>query len=484
MIQNPKLSESHFFNVDNQHFIFSTQNMTIFNVDEITLDIAKLCDGSTQNQIISKALEKNISSEDTIEILDELEKVNLLYDIHDHEQLFVKSNTIEIPDSLNAHSLALHLVHDCNLRCTYCYGSGGSYDGPRSVMSKETALKAVDFLINQNSPLKEYHIIFFGGEPLMNFEVIKSVTEYCKEKELDGYKFSLGMTTNGTLLTDEIMNFCDLHDITIGVSIDGPKEIHDSCRKCVDGSGSFELMMKNVNKLLERRNGRVTARITLTKQHLNMFDITQSIESMGFKKVNLALVSDEEGSPYALSDSDYPTIMGEYKKIADKMFDSIKHKKRFYTNIFYSHLKVLHNKQFMFYNCGAGRRYLAVSPDGKLYFCHRFAGMEDFCFGDIESGINRTKQQDVINAYVDNREGCSSCWARYICGGGCFFSSIEKNGNIHKAPEHYCDSYKQLFEISMYLYWKIQNFDSSILDQLFDPEGCTYYNEGTSDDCI
>ena len=477
MLTHPYIVETHMFKYENKPFIFEVIGQNLYDVDEDTYNIAQLCDGSSSDTIVQIARDKyGLDNEYTKNILSDLEKNKLIMDQKAH--IFHRTEKIEFPDKMPIYALALHVAHDCNLRCLYCYGSGGSFGGPRDYMDEKTALRSIDFLL-ENAPVElQYSIIFFGGEPLMNYDLIKKVTEYCRKKEKEtGKVFNLGMTTNGTLLNDEMMEYFDKNGITIGISIDGPKEIHDQCRKCADGSGSFDSMFKNVEKLLERRDGKVTARITLTRKDLEMHKITHEVENMGFKKVNVALVEADENTPFAIHKEDLEVINQEYKIIAEEMYNAIIERRKFYTNIFYSHLSMLHNKNIMFYNCGAGRRYMAVAPDGSLYLCHRFAGMENYKMGDVFNGILPGTQKNVINAHVDAREECQECWARYICGGGCFYNSVEKGGSLYKSPNFYCESYKCLFETSMYLYWKLNSYDPTIVERLLAPAGENYYDE-------
>lgn len=460
------LLENHAFEIDKRYYIYEVYGENILSVDYVTYCVAKTSNNKFVEEIIKELHStQGISEIEIVEAINELKDIGLLKE--KPEELKHRCSDIDFPTEMGISGLALHLVHDCNLRCTYCYGAGGSFGGPRDYMSEETAIKAIDFLLKQNPKNKKFSIIYFGGEPLLNFELLKKVTKYCRDIEKRSDKsFSLGMTTNGTLVSEQVLQFCDDNNISISISIDGTKEVHDECRKCADGSGSFDKLIDNVNNLLRKRDGKATARITLTRKNLALYDILNGVENMGFKKVNVALVSVDENSPLNINQSDFPILREEYIKIAKDVLNKSKRKEYSAANIFYPYLKMFHKKQIMFYNCGAGRHYLAVSPDGGLYLCHRFAGMDEYKLGDVEEGLIEGKQKDIINSYVDAKNKCDICWARYICGGGCFYNSVEKGGKINDAPEYYCDSYKDIFEIAIYLYELIKESNPEFLDQL------------------
>lgn len=460
------LLESHLFELNDRYYLYDVYGESIVSVDYIAYCIAKICNGKRVEDIIEEIKKSfDFDEQEILEAIKELKDIGLLKE--KPVQVRGRCDSISFPEEMGISGLALHLVHDCNLRCSYCYGSGGSFGGPRDYMTEETATKAIDFLLKQNPENKNFSIIYFGGEPLMNFDLLKKVTKYCRDIEnRTNKKFSLGMTTNGTLVSDDVIKYCDDNNISISISIDGPKEVHDGCRKCADGTGSFDKLIGNVNELLERRDGKVTARITLTKKNLGLYNIMDSIGKMGFKKVNVALVSVDENSPLEIKQEDFPTLRQEYLKIAEDVFEKVKKKEYSAANVFYPYLKMFHRKEIMFYNCGAGRHYLAVSPDGGLYLCHRFAGMEEYKLGDVDNGLIAGKQKEIINSHVDGKNQCKDCWARYICGGGCFYNAVEKGGKINDAPAYFCESYQDIFEISIYLYERIKNEVPEFLEQL------------------
>ena len=269
------------------------------------------------------------------------------------------------------------------------------------------------------------------------------------------------------LLNEETRTYLNENNISVGVSIDGPREIHDSCRVNVKGNGSFDYMIHNTEKLLEERDGRVTARITVTRNCLEIDRIMRYIEKMGFRKVNVAFVSGEDDSPITIKQEDFIKIGKEYEKIAERMYEALKNDIPFYNNIFYSHLRQLNKKFPMLYSCGAGRKYFAVDPDGNLYICHRFVGKDEYKVGNVFGTINREKVGEVAYAYVEHKDECKSCWARYLCAGGCFYNSYENGGNLLAAPKEYCELYKKMYEVAIELYYRLNEISPDFMDELF-----------------
>ncbi|WP_410771650.1 radical SAM protein [Fontibacillus sp. BL9] len=477
MIEYPRIVENHVFKMNDQSLLFDVNRCKLFSIDDPTSVVAELCDGRHVQALRETAADiLSLRKEEIDQLLSELDEAGLLSEAP--SVIGSKFEELGVPTNYSVSALALHVIHDCNLRCAYCYGGGGDFGGERVAMSEEVALKAVDFLIRESGDQQSLNITFFGGEPLMNLPLIKKVTEYCRQKEREtGKTFNLGMTTNGTLLTDKTLKYLNENRISVGISIDGPKETHDKYRRYEDQSGSFDRLMEGTRKLLDSRDGRVTARITVTRDNLNIVDITKFISELGFRKVNLALVSTSDGSPLSIRKEDLHYIAEQYQQLAEEFIASIKEKKRYFINVFTSRLELLHNRKFMFYDCGAGRRYMAVSPEGGIYMCHRFVGMEEQRMGDLDHGFSEDMLRDVVNSHVEQKEGCGDCWARYMCGGGCFYNSVEKGGTLRSSPGDFCDSYKSLFETTMYLYHQLQSYDDTIIDRLLAPRGSNYFDE-------
>lgn len=454
-MRNMKMIENHTFSTKKGYYFFGVNHLEAFELDKEAFDCI---------QALNNGMDISMCNYD--DILDELIEQKILID-----QDEIKNNFGAVEEFVDfpLQSLALHLVHDCNLRCTYCYGEGGSYGGERKPMTEEVAYKAIDFLISHSGDLPSINITLFGGEPLLNMPLIKKIVEYSRKKEQETEKeITLGTTTNATLLDEETRKYLNENNITVGISIDGPKEVHDSCRITANGQGSYDQMIDNTKNLLNERDGRVTARITLTRNDMEMDKIMQYIEEMGFRKVNVAFVSGEDNSPITIKNEDFEIIAREYEKIADRMVNALKNREPFYNNIFYSHLRQLNNKAPMLYNCGAGRRYMAVDPDGSLFICHRFVGKDDYKLGTVFDDINKEKVKEVAYAYVEHKETCKSCWARYLCAGGCFYNSYEKGGNLLAAPDVYCDLYRKQYEIVIELYSRIKAISPNFIEEFFE----------------
>ncbi|MFW5676412.1 MAG: radical SAM protein [Acetivibrio ethanolgignens] len=453
-IRKMNIIENHIFSTENGYYLFAVSSMQAFEIDKDTFECISLLNSG-----------EDFISTDYNEILEELVANEILIEKDEKKDNFGKvEEFVDFPIK----SLALHLIHDCNLRCTYCYGEGGSYGGERKPMTDEVAYNAIDFLLSHSDDSPCVSITLFGGEPLLNMPLIKKIVCYCRKSEKEtGKEISLGMTTNATLLDKETREYLNENNITVGISIDGPKDIHDSCRVNVNGAGSYDQMIRNTEELLKDRDGRVTARITLTRNCMQMDQIMQFIEKMGFRKVNIAFVSGEDDSTITIKKSDYEVIAKEYDKIASRMLSSLQKNEPFYNNLFYSQLRQLHDKTPMLYNCGAGRKYLAVDPEGNLFICHRFVGKEDYKVGTVFTEINKEKVREVAYAHVEHKEECKKCWARYLCAGGCFYNSYEKGGNLLAAPDTYCDLYKKQYEVAIELYNKIKGISPEFIEDFF-----------------
>lgn len=455
-IKEMKLIENHIFKSENEYFLFCVNNMQAFEIDKEMFECLSLLKSGSEeipyeyDEVLKELIENKILIDK-----DEDEGKNCFGKVEEYVDFPLKS-------------FALHLVHDCNLRCTYCYGEGGSYGGERKPMTEEVAIKAIDFLLDHSGDLNNIGITLFGGEPLLNMPLIKKIVNYCREKEKEtGKEISLGTTTNATLLDEETRKYLNENNITVGISIDGPKEVHDSCRVNVNGTGSYDQMIENTKELIKERDGRVTARITLTRNYMQMDQIMQFIEKLGFRKVNIAFVSGEDESPITIKEDDFKVIAEEYHKIANRMLETLRNDEPFYNNLFYSHLRQLHDKNPMLYNCGAGRKYMSVDPEGNIFICHRFVGKDDYKVGTVFTDINKEKVREVAYAHVEHKEGCKECWARYLCAGGCFYNSYEKGKNLLAAPEAYCDLYKKQYEVSIELYSKMKEISPEFIEDFF-----------------
>jgi uncharacterized protein len=348
-------------------------------------------------------------------------------------------------------ALCLHVSHDCNLRCEYCFASEGDYNSGRKLMSRDVALKAVDYLVAGSQGRHNIEIDFFGGEPLMNFNVVKDVVVYCKqiEKSTDKH-FYFTITTNGTLLNKEKIDFINENMDNMVISIDGRKEIHDTVRHDRAGHGSYEKIMPLAKELVSGRNGKsYFVRGTFTAKNKDFSKDVMHLADMGFKEISIEPVVGS-GSDLYFKESDIPDILKEYENLALQYIERMSDNRKFR---FYHFNINIYDGPCLFKRvtaCGAGYEYLAVSPEGNLYPCHQFVGQDKFVIGNVFTGISNNKMR---NEFMKNnilvKEKCRDCWAKLFCSGGCHASAYFSNGSITQPNELSCTLQKKRIECAI-----------------------------------
>lgn len=349
-------------------------------------------------------------------------------------------------------ALCLHIAHDCNLACKYCFAGEGEYHGDRSLMSFEVGKKALDFLIANSGNRVNLEVDFFGGEPLMNFQVVKDLVAYGRsQEEKHNKKFRFTLTTNGVLLTDEVMEFANKEMANVVLSIDGRKEIHDMMRPTRNGKGSYDIIIDKFKKMAELRNQtNYYVRGTFTHFNPDFSKDVLHLADMGFKQISMEPVVATEDAEYAIREEDLPQLFSEYDALAKEMIQREKEGNGF--NFFHFMIDLsggpcLYKRLS---GCGSGTEYLAVTPWGDLYPCHQFVGMEDFCLGNVEEGIKKTEIVDefkLCNVYA--KEKCRDCFARFYCSGGCAANSYNFHGNLLDAYEVGCELERKRVECAI-----------------------------------
>ena len=319
-------------------------------------------------------------------------------------------------------ALCLHIAHDCNLACRYCFAEEGEYHGRRALMSFEVGKKALDFLIANSGSRKNLEVDFFGGEPLMNWQVVKDLVAYGREQEkLHNKKFRFTLTTNGVLLNDEVMEFCNREMGNVVLSVDGRKEVHDFMRPFRKGAGSYDLIIPKFQKFAESRNqDKYYVRGTFTHHNLDFSKDVLHLADLGFKQISVEPVVAADTEEYAIREEDIPQIMEEYDALAKEMIAREKAGKGF--NFFHFMIDLTGGpcvyKRLS--GCGSGTEYLAVTPWGDFYPCHQFVGEEQFLMGNVDEGITHPEIRDKFGkCNVYTKEACKDCFARFYCSGGC-----------------------------------------------------------------
>ena len=349
-------------------------------------------------------------------------------------------------------ALCLHIAHDCNLACKYCFAEEGEYHGGRALMSYEVGKKALDFLIANSGNRVNLEVDFFGGEPLMNFQVVKDLVAYGRSKEKEfNKKFRFTLTTNGMLLTDEVMEFANKEMANVVLSIDGRKEVHDFMRPTRNGQGSYDLIIDKFKKMAEMRHQtNYYVRGTFTHYNLDFSKDVLHLADMGFKQISAEPVVAPDDMDYAIREEDLPQLFEEYDNLAKEMVKREKEGNGF--NFFHFMIDLTGGPCLYkrLSGCGSGTEYLAVTPWGDLYPCHQFVGMEQFKLGNVDTGIEKTDIVDefkLCNVYAKDK--CKDCFARFYCSGGCAANSYNFHGNLLDAYDIGCELERKRVECAI-----------------------------------
>lgn len=349
-------------------------------------------------------------------------------------------------------ALCLHIAHDCNLACRYCFAEEGEYHGRRALMSFEVGKKALDFLIANSGSRRNLEVDFFGGEPLMNWQVVKDLVAYGRQQEkLHDKHFRFTVTTNGVLLNDEIQEFINQEMDNVVLSLDGRREVNDHMRPFRNGKGSYDLIVPKFQKLADSRNQeKYYIRGTFTRENLDFSEDILHFADLGFTQMSIEPVVGDASDPYAIREEDLPKIMEEYDKLARVMIQREKEGKGFQFFHFMIDLDGGPCVAKRLSGCGSGTEYLAVTPWGDLYPCHQFVGQEEFLMGNVEDGIIKPEiADDFRSCNVYSKEKCRDCFAKFYCSGGCMANAYHFHGTIHDTYDIGCKMQRKRVECAI-----------------------------------
>ena len=349
-------------------------------------------------------------------------------------------------------ALCLHIAPDCNLACKYCFAEEGEYHGRRALMSYEVGKKALDFLIASSGNRRNLEVDFFGGEPLMNWQVVKDLVAYGRQQEkLHDKHFRFTVTTNGVLLNDEIQEFINQEMDNVVLSLDGRREVNDAMRPFRNGKGSYDLIVPKFQKLADSRNQeRYYVRGTFTRNNLDFSNDVLHFADLGFKQMSIEPVVGDESDPYAIREEDIPKICEEYDRLAKLMIERERERKGFNFFHFMIDLEGGPCVSKRLSGCGSGTEYLAVTPWGDLYPCHQFVGREEFLMGNVDEGITHPEIADEFRGCsVYSKEKCRSCFAKFYCSGGCMANAYNFHGTIHEAYDIGCEMQRKRVECAI-----------------------------------
>ena len=444
--------------------VLDVNSGSIHVVDDVVYDVLELLNEAEdrrkeegfRQEITDKMLAKygeDITAEDmkdVFEDLDELEENGTLFTVDVYKEGvidFKKRQTV-------VKALCLHIAHDCNLACRYCFAGEGEYKGDRSLMSLEVGKKALDFLVANSGNRRNLEVDFFGGEPLMNFDVVKELVAYGRELEKTHDKhFRFTLTTNGVLLRDDVIEFANKEMDNIVLSIDGRTEVHDHMRPFKNGKGSYDFILDKFKKVAESRNQqKYYVRGTFTHYNLDFVKDVLSLADEGFEQISVEPVVAGPEEPYAIREEDIPQICEGYDELAKEM---LKRKKEGRGFNFFHYMIDLSGGPCVYKRlsgCGSGTEYLAVTPWGDLYPCHQFVGEEEFCLGNVDDGIVNTEMRDTFklcNVYA--KEECRNCFAKFYCSGGCAANAYHCHQDINKPYEIGCELQRKRVECAIML---------------------------------
>lgn len=445
------------------HIVLDANSGSVHSVDALLYDavevLAKIVPDmekpmpltDDQKKAVREALVCKYSAEDIEDALSDIQE------LIDAEELFAadiyKDYVIDFKKRQTVvKALCLHIAHDCNLACKYCFAEEGEYHGRRALMSFEVGKKALDFLIANSGNRINLEVDFFGGEPLMNWNVVKQLVEYGRSQEKEhNKKFRFTLTTNGVLLNDEIMEFCNREMSNVVLSLDGRPEVNDRMRPFRNGKGSYELIVPKFQKFAKSRGEKdYFVRGTFTRNNLDFGNDVLHYADLGFEKLSMEPVVAAPEEPYSIREEDLPQIMDEYDRLAKEFVKRQKEGRGFKFFHFMLDLSQGPCVAKRLSGCGSGSEYLAVTPWGDLYPCHQFVGNEEFLLGNVDTGVVNTKVRDefkLCNVYA--KEKCKNCFARFYCSGGCAANSFNFHGSITDAYDIGCEMQKKRIECAI-----------------------------------
>ncbi len=426
-------------------------------VDDVAYDIIGLFEEKSKEEIIARMEEKYLGKDD-ISAEDIRECYDQVVSLKESGKLFAPDTFEPMAGQLKqktagvVKALCLHIAHTCNLNCAYCFASQGKYHGDRAIMSFEVGKRALDFLMENSGSRRNLEVDFFGGEPLMNFDVVKQLVAYARSVEKEkGKNFRFTLTTNGMLIDDDVIDFANKECSNVVLSLDGRKEIHDRFRVDYAGNGSWEKIVPKFQKLVEARGGKdYYMRGTFTHANPDFLKDIQVMLDLGFNELSMEPVVCASGDPSELTAEDMPIVMEQYEKLAELMLQKDKEGKPF---TFYHYMIDLTGGPCIYKRisgCGSGTEYMAVTPWGDLYPCHQFVGEEKFKLGDIWQGVTNTEVQDefaACNVYA--RPECRTCWARLYCSGGCAANAYHATGSVKGVYKYGCELFKKRMECAI-----------------------------------
>ena len=450
---------THCYKLGGLNIVLDICSGSVHVVDDAAYDIIEMYETKPKNEIKESILKKyagceDVTPEEIDECFDQIEELKAAGKLFTPDTFEGMAGKLKERSEGVVKALCLHIAHTCNLNCSYCFASQGKYHGDRAMMSFEVGKQALDFLIANSKGRRNLEVDFFGGEPLMNFQVVKDLVAYARSIEkAAGKNFRFTLTTNGMLIDDDVIEFANRECSNVVLSLDGRKEIHDRYRVDYAGNGSWETIVPKFQKLVAARGGKnYYMRGTFTHANPDFLKDIEKMLELGFTELSMEPVVGPEDEPSSLTSEDLPTVLEQYEKLAALMLEREKAGKPF---TFYHYMIDLKGGPCIYKRisgCGSGTEYMAVTPWGDLYPCHQFVGEEKFKLGNVWDGVtNKEIQSEFAACNVYARPECADCWAKLYCSGGCAANAYHATGSVSGVYKYGCELFRKRMECAIML---------------------------------
>ncbi len=449
----------HCYKLGGLNIVLDIFSGSVHVVDEVAYDIIERYEQYERDEISEYILTKyadraDVTAADLADCFEDIEELKAQGKLFTPDTFAPMAGALKQKTSGVVKALCLHVAHTCNLNCAYCFASQGKYQGDRALMSLEVGKRALDFLVEHSEGRRNLEVDFFGGEPLMNFQMVKDLVAYARSIEgAAGKNFRFTLTTNGVLIDQDVIDFANKEMSNVVLSLDGRKEIHDRYRVDYNGKGSWEKIVPKFQDLVRQRGGKnYYMRGTFTHANPDFVKDIEEMLSLGFNELSMEPVVCAPDDPSALTEQDLPIVLEQYEKLAELMAQKRKAGKPF---TFYHYMIDLKGGPCIYKRvsgCGSGTEYMAVTPWGDLYPCHQFVGDEAFKLGDIWQGVTNTaKQEEFAACNVYSRKECNDCWAKLYCSGGCAANAYHATGSVTGVYEYGCKLFRKRMECAIML---------------------------------
>ena len=444
----------HQYKLAGYNIVLDVCSGSVHVVDDAAYEIIGCYEGRSRQEVLAQVQPRfpQLSREELDECYDQVAQLEQAGKLFTPDTFAPMAGELKQKTAGVVKALCLHVAHTCNLNCSYCFASQGKYHGERAVMSFEVGKRALDFLVENSGTRKNLEVDFFGGEPLMNFQVVKDLVAYARSIEKEkGKNFRFTLTTNGVQIDQDVIDFVNRECSNVVLSLDGRKEVHDRFRVDYAGNGSWEKIVPKFQELVKARGGKdYYMRGTFTHANPDFLKDIQQMLDLGFTELSMEPVVCAKGDPSELTQEDLPIVLEQYEKLAQLMLERDKEGRPF---TFYHYMIDLTGGPCIYKRisgCGSGTEYMAVTPWGDLYPCHQFVGEEAFKLGNIWEGVtNREAQQQFADCNVYAHPECRDCWARLYCSGGCAANAFHATGSVTGVYEYGCTLFRKRMECAI-----------------------------------